>query len=107
MASVYIFENLLNVWLNRKQQVLISAFEFNPLLSHMSRRLWKTPLYSHGRASVKEANTTHESHSDLTGPQQEAQRPLGFLAHTLRTVVLTHPISSLFRWENRVPPGTV
>ena len=51
------FENLFNVWLNRRQLDSHICFCFG-LLYFMSGILWKIPLHPHKRMKQKRANDT-------------------------------------------------
>lgn len=81
--------NLRNVRCNRKLRVLISAPEFN-LLCLACHTASGKPTVPRERASVKEANTTEESPSQI--PARGSGTPR-FWAHTLRTTALMHPVS--------------
>ena len=78
VALFYIFANLLNIWLNRKQLgFLIAASAFNLSCWHGLR---KAPLHPPGRMSVKGKCRRHLYESSDPG-----RRPQGSPAHALRT----------------------
>lgn len=105
MALFYIFVNLLNVWLNRKQWSLLPLnsgyclWIQSSAVSHVMKPLENSTVPSRDQEWKSQIPLTKVVLASQISSKR-LRNPWGSLGHTLRTTALVPTISPLFRWQN-------
>lgn len=74
MASLYIFVNLLSIWINTSIWIVLSSSAFNLLPYHLSYSLWKTLLHNCEQMKVERQERSHFYLADTLKGSQEPER---------------------------------